>query len=70
MYADDMMISETIAGLQSLFDQLSYYCSTWKFHINVDKSKIAIFRKGRRVKEIEKWYCYEKPLEIVISLHI
>lgn len=66
MYADDMVIfSETIAGLQSLLDELTYYCSTWKLHINVDKSKIVVFRKGGRVKENEKWYIYGKPLDIV-----
>lgn len=60
-----MIFSESIAGLQSLLDQLTYYCSTWKLHINVDKSNIVVFRKGGRVKESEKWYIYGKPLEIV-----
>lgn len=70
MYADDMVIfSESIAGLQSLLDQLTYYCSTWKLHINVNKSKIVVFRKGGRVKECEKWYIYDKPPELLISLH-
>lgn len=55
MYADDMVIFLwTIAGLQSLLDQLSYYFSTWKLHINVDKSKIVAFRKGGMVNESEK----------------
>ena len=32
--------------LHTLLDQLEMYCSKWNLMVNVDKTKVMIFRKG------------------------
>lgn len=47
LYADDIVIfSNTSEGLQNGLDVLSEYCSKWKLTVNIDKTKIMVFRKG------------------------
>ena len=47
LYADDIVIfSNTSEGLQNGLDNLSEYCSKWKLTVNIDKTKIMVFRKG------------------------
>ena len=47
LYADDTdILSETFAGLQESLDVMYDYCDQWKLSLNVDKSKIMVFRKG------------------------
>ena len=47
LYADDIVIfSNTSEGLQNGLDILSEYCSKWKLTVNIDKTKIMVFRKG------------------------
>ena len=68
MFADDMAIfSTTIEGLQIGLNNLSDYCKKWGITVNVSKTKIAIFCKGGKVREDEKWYYNDVLLEIVKS---
>ena len=47
LYADDIVIfSESEAGLQQGLDILENYCGTWKLCVNVNKTKVMIFKKG------------------------
>ena len=47
LYADDMTIfSETEDGLQQGLNVLEAYCERWKLTVNIDKTKIMVFRKG------------------------
>ena len=47
LYADDIVIlSESEAGLQMGLDILKDYCDRWKLTVNVNKTKVMIFRKG------------------------
>ena len=47
LYADDIVIfSETDEGLQSGLDILYKYCQTWKLKVNINKTKVIVFRKG------------------------
>ena len=47
LYADDMTIfSETEEGLQKGLDILESYCIRWKLTVNIEKTKIMVFRKG------------------------
>ena len=46
-YADDIVIfSNTSEGLQNGLGILSDYCIKWKLTVNIDKTKIMVFRKG------------------------
>ena len=48
IYADNvLLISESKKGLQSCLDSLATYCECCKLKINVDKTKIMIFPKGK-----------------------
>ena len=46
MYVDDIVLfSESVEGLQILFNELVSYCNKWKLCVNVDKSKIGTYKK-------------------------
>ena len=66
MYADDIFIfSETITGLQTMLDTLYDYTSKWSLSVNINKTKIVVFRKGGVVHLNEKWYYNNQEIEIV-----
>ena len=47
LYADDIeLLSETETGLQQCLDLLEQYCDKWKLTVNINKTKIMVFRKG------------------------
>ena len=57
MYADDLVIfSETVVGLQTQLNSLEKYCKEWSLKINVQKTKIVIFRNGGKLYDNEKFY--------------
>ena len=57
MYADDLVIfSETVVGLQTSLNSLEVYCKEWSLTINVQKTKIVIFRNGGKLYDNEKFY--------------
>jgi len=48
LFADDaVLISKSAEGLQSSMDNLFEYYTKWNITVNVDKTKIVIFHKGR-----------------------
>jgi negative regulator of genetic competence, sporulation and motility len=47
MYADDMVFfSESVEGLQAMLDTLYNYTEKWKLSVNINKTKIVVFRNG------------------------
>ena len=47
LFADDIvLISDTPRGLQNQLDVLSSACKDLYLHINTDKTKVMVFRKG------------------------
>ena len=57
MFADDViMFAESPWGLQKELDVLENYCHRWSLSVNVDKSKIMVFRNGGKLRNYEKWY--------------
>ena len=52
LFADDsVLISDTPTGLQQLLLAFEKYCEKWNLKVNVQKSKIVIFRRGRTLIE-------------------
>ena len=48
LYADGtILLAESAKKLQIALDGLHTYCNTWSLKVNVDKTKIMIFSKGR-----------------------
>ena len=68
LYADDIIIfSDSSEGLQAGFDFLHDYCSRWKLKVNVDKTKVMIFRKGGTIAKSLKFYYEGNEIDIVSS---
>ena len=66
LFADDAVIfSDSPQGLQQSLNQLHQYCETWNLTVNVDKTKIMVFRKGGVLAEDLKWYFNGVEIEIV-----
>lgn len=48
LYADDtVLLSETPADLQKQLNSFLLYCQKWKLEVNIEKTQIVIFTKGR-----------------------
>ena len=48
LYADDTVIlAENPNDLQASLDEMKKYCDTFDLHINVNKTKILIFSRGK-----------------------
>ena len=68
LYADDIIIfSESAEGLQEGLDFLHDYCNRWKLKVNVDKTKVMIFRQGGTLPRNLKFYYNETEIDIVSS---
>jgi hypothetical protein len=65
MYADDMiLLSETKEDLQIALDELYTYCICWKLTVNVSKTKIMIFSRGK-VRNRPAFMYNDDEIEIV-----
>ncbi len=66
MYADDVvfMASEPEV-LQKMIDKLSGYCQKWDLMVNLNKSKIMVFRKKGPLKKSLEWFYRGTKIEIV-----
>jgi len=60
-----LFFSETEEGLQEGLNVLSKYCEKWKLVVNVNKTKVMVFRKrGRLMREL-RFYYNNNGVEIV-----
>ena len=58
---------ETVEGLQAMLDTLYNYTEKWKLSVNINKTKIIVFRIGGILSDDEKWYYNGLQLETVNS---
>ena len=66
LYADDLvLLSEIEKGLQFCLEQLNSYCSRWKLKINISKTKIIIFSKGKRKRSNFRFMINDQKIEVV-----
>ena len=66
LFADDAVIlSDSIQGLQSSLNYLEMYCNKWNLSVNIDKTKIVVFRKGGILDRNECWTYAGVNIEIV-----
>jgi hypothetical protein len=66
MFADDLAIgSFTVNGLQRGIDRIVKYCSDWNLNCILKKTKILVFKKGRKLKKKEKWFVYDQLIDVV-----
>jgi hypothetical protein len=66
LFADDVvLLSSTPAGLQNQLNVLNECCNNMKLEINIQKSKVMVFRKGGFLSTKEKWHLNGMKLEVV-----
>ena len=66
MYADDtVLIAETADGLQKMLDALLTYTKKWNLTVNIDKTKILVFRNGKKLTGHVNWTYDGKNIEVV-----
>lgn len=68
LFADDIcLVSTTPAGLQNQINNLEKASETLKLTVNLNKTKVMIFRKGGHLSKAERWFYKGKQIEIVNS---
>ena len=66
LFADDMVIIAKSPGeLQDSLNLLSTYCGNWGLGVNVNKTKVMVFRKRGKLKDNENWVYNNQNLETV-----
>ena len=66
MFADDVScFSDTVVRLQRLINLIEKFCNAVGMKLNLDKTKIMVFRNGGIVKHVEKWFFQGTEIEIV-----
>ena len=66
LFADDLvMFAETKIELQRLLNKLFEYCSRWNLKVNIEKTKIIVFRNGGYLRHYEKWFYGNIRLKVV-----
>ena len=66
LFADDMvLLSLTPSGLQTQINNLKIAAESLGLIINLNKSKILVYRKGGYLGKQEKWSLGNEPIEVV-----
>lgn len=68
MYADDIaLVSDSVVDLQKKIDCLEHYCKKWGLTVNMDKTKVVVFKNGGFVKSSEKWFYAGNKVQVESS---
>ena len=66
LFADDIaLFSDTVIGLQNQIDNLHLASTRLGLEVNLQKTKVIIFRKGGHIAAHERWFIAGNMLEIV-----
>ena len=66
IYADDIILfSETVDGLRNGLNCMNQYCQKWKLRVNIQNTKVMVFRKGGILRRNTRFYYEEHEIEIV-----
>ena len=64
LYADDMsQLADLTGRLQYQINTLQAFCTNSGMQVNIDKTKIIVFRNGGPLRRSERWFFEEKPFE-------
>ena len=65
-FADDIiLVSDTAQGLQQKLNILEQQSKRLGVKVNLDKTKIIVFRKGGFLSKYERWFYGGHPIEVV-----
>ena len=57
LFADDLvMFAESKIELQRLLNKLYAYCTKWNLKVNIDKTKVIVFRNGGYLRKYENGF--------------
>ena len=66
LFADDIiLLSYSITGLQQQLNILKSTADRLRLTVNLEKSKIVVFRKGGHLASLEKWFYGRERIEVV-----
>ena len=66
LFADDLtLLASTVIGLQNQLNALSIAAKRLGLTVNLDKSKVTVFRKGGYLAAKERWFWGDQKLEVV-----
>ena len=65
-----LSLASTVMGLQNQLNVLFVAAERLCLTVNLDKSKVIVFRKGGFLAAKEKWFLGGAVLEVVNKLHI
>ena len=67
LYVDDtIVLAETEAELQAALHAVHHYCQNWKLEINIQKTKIMVFSRGK-IRNIPRFMYNNNELEVVFE---
>jgi hypothetical protein len=53
LFADDLAVRTTTSmRMQRAINSIKKYCEEWKLKININKTKIVVFKKEEKIKQI------------------
>ena len=65
LYADDtLVLAENNIELQKALDSLKIYCDKWALNVNIDKTKVIIFSRGK-VRRFKTFNFGDKKIDVV-----
>jgi uncharacterized protein YmfQ (DUF2313 family) len=50
-----VIFSESAKGLQDMLDTLYNYTENWRLYVNINKTKIVVFRNGGILSDDDQW---------------
>ena len=60
-----IILVESEVELQTMINSLYKYCNNWSLNINLNKSKVVVFRQHSRISASVEWYYGTDKIEIV-----
>ena len=68
MFADDIgLISDTVNGLKKELNILEKFCNDYKLKVNINKTKIVVFKHGGALSRKESWTYNGEHIEVLSS---
>ena len=57
LFADDLVnCADTVGKLQIMIKKLDEFCIKWGLRVNLEKTKVMLFRNEGMIRKNEKWF--------------
>jgi hypothetical protein len=63
-YLQITAVGTTSIGKQRAINSIKEYCKEWKLKININKTKIVVFKKGGKLSKYENWKLGGEEIEV------